>query len=44
VAEFRERLRDLTALPVAVADENLFVDLGEDSAFVAKTGSGECAV
>ncbi|MGH7492408.1 MAG: nitrite/sulfite reductase [bacterium] len=44
VAQFRSRLQDLTALPSEAPDENLFVDLGENSAFIAKTGSGECAV
>jgi sulfite reductase beta subunit-like hemoprotein len=44
VAQFRDRLRDLTALPSAEQDEDLFVDLGENNAFMAKTGVGECAV
>lgn len=44
VRALRETIKDLTEISVGNIDNNLFVDLGEQNAFKAKTGAGECAV
>jgi sulfite reductase beta subunit-like hemoprotein len=43
VPRFRSMLRDLSDIR-SEKNEELFVDLGQDTAFAAKTGTGECAV
>jgi sulfite reductase beta subunit-like hemoprotein len=44
VARFRSLLRDLTEIQTKNTLDDLFVDLGQDAAFAAKVGAGECAV
>ncbi|MBI1807496.1 MAG: nitrite/sulfite reductase [Ignavibacteria bacterium] len=44
VRSFREEIKDLVDIRSEQANDDLFIDLGEKSAFIAKTGVGECAV
>ncbi|MBI3111806.1 MAG: nitrite/sulfite reductase [Ignavibacteriales bacterium] len=44
VRSIREAVKDLTELNTERVTDDLFVDLGEQDAFKAKTGAGECAV
>jgi sulfite reductase (ferredoxin) len=44
VLSFREDIKDLSDFKVDNRNADLFIDLGENKAFAAMTGEGECAV